>query len=105
MSIKIANIIPDGNCLYRSIALALYNDQNLYKNVKEVIAKYVILNGKNKFNGENTTLEDWIIMDGHKNQSDFLHMLWEGTYGGALEVAIASVAINHNIYIYDLSLN
>jgi hypothetical protein len=32
-------------------------------------------------------------------------MLWEGTYGGALEVAIASVAINHNIYIYDLSLN
>lgn len=81
-------IIPDGNCLYRSVAQALCNDQHQHMQLRREIVLYMKQN-LNKFKA---------LIEG--NHSDyFKQALKENTWGGYLEILAVTALYDINVII------
>lgn len=89
----------DGSCLFHSIAYGLGDDTSAETLRKQIVAFIV---AKPSLNIANTTIKEWIGMTSGKSPGEYTRELtYKGTWGGALELAIAARIKGVNIHVYE----
>ena len=77
-------ISPDGNCLFRAIAHQLYNDQEMFREVRRAVTEYMTTE-RERFASHFESME--------ANDKDFeaylARMRLAGQWGGAVEILAA----------------
>ena len=82
-------IIGDGNCLFRSIALAVSGNEELHRYFRNIITSFIEKNPKHLVNNE--TSEDYL------NRTQ---MRENGVLGTDIELYFAAKFLNCSIFVY-----
>ena len=82
-------IIGDGNCLFRSIALAVSGNEELHRYFRNIITSFIEKNQKHLVNNE--TSEDYL------NRTQMRENGVSGTY---IELYFAAKVLNCSIFVY-----
>ena len=97
----IAPIIGDGNCLYRSLAQFLTNDQNNHKIIKEIIHHAAPENKEQTKPFFPRDVSDNILAESKlDNYIDKIKN--NGFYAGIIEISLAAIIFNYTIVVYSI---
>mmetsp|Transcript_143254 Transcript_143254/g.445282 ORF Transcript_143254/g.445282 Transcript_143254/m.445282 type:complete len:371 (-) Transcript_143254:287-1399(-) len=89
----------DGSCLFHSIAFGL-GDRTSGSMLRKQIVAFIVAHPSLKI--ANTTIREWIRMTSGKSPEAYTkEMTYRGTWGGALELAVAARIKGVNIDVYE----
>ena len=88
--------VGDGNCFYRSVAVQVYGDQELYDDVRQELVEYVRCT-------PGVRVGDLLFSEAceHSVEQWAQETLTDGVYGGYLEAALVSQYYDVQVEIYE----
>lgn len=90
----------DGSCLFHSVAYGLRRDKVCSAELRIDIAAFIAAHPSEKI--ADTTIEDWVRMATGKNHQSYAKSLADpDTWGGDLELAVATRIMDININVFE----
>jgi len=89
------NIKGDGNCLFRSLGVAMKLN---HKELRNIACIYMLKNQNKKIKG--TSIKQWIKYESDQDIRSYIkNMRQDGTWGGAIEITMLTKIFDINVFV------
>jgi hypothetical protein len=97
MKFEKKDVIGDGNCLFRSLGIALNEKHDV---LRRMVCDYIRINFNKRV--RDTSIKQWIKFESDMNVKDYVNkMSKDGEWGGAIEIMVITKIFNINIFVVE----